>query len=46
MSCTVIEEGKRIFERRRCNWEDNELDFEEMGWEHVDWMYVTCSMNQ
>jgi hypothetical protein len=46
MYCIVTEEGKKTLERQRCRWEDNEVDFQEMGWEGVVWIYVVCSMNQ
>jgi hypothetical protein len=40
-------EGKRPLERPRRRWKDNiRKDLREMGWEDVDWMYLTEGRNQ
>jgi hypothetical protein len=48
MYCIILllRKVRKHFERQRCRWEDNEVDFQEMGWEGVNWIYVACGMNQ
>jgi hypothetical protein len=40
-------EGKRLFGRTRCRWEDNiRMNLREVGWEGVDWIYLAQDRDQ
>jgi hypothetical protein len=40
-------EGKRSLGRRRCSWVDNiKMDLREIGWDGMDWIYLTQNRNQ
>jgi hypothetical protein len=42
-----LEEGKRPLGRPRRRWVDNiELDLREIGWDGVDWIYMSQDRNQ
>jgi hypothetical protein len=40
-------EGKKLFGRHRCRWEDNiRIDLREIGWENVDWIRLAQDRDQ
>jgi hypothetical protein len=39
-------EGKRPLGRPRRRWDDDKMDFREIGWGDVDWIDLTRDMDQ
>ena len=40
-------DGKRIFGKRVCRWEDNiKMELQDVGWESIDWIDVTQKMDR
>jgi hypothetical protein len=39
-------EGKRPLQRPKCRWEDNKIDFREIGWEVVGWIHLAENRGQ